>query len=805
MIFYSQNIFIMTKTHLLVLICALFFNSALWACGFHSYRMHFCLFRPELLSNPDMYIFAENPSIGNDFSPCGIVEFLEEGKKADMQRNCQEWQRYLGKKVNEKDIKSILVDTNPTVFLAAYQQNQWKALENNSFIKELLNNKKAMDYMAIAKRAEIINAEPIDVWENNYPQINANRAITNQLLIFMQQCNGDAFLQERCAYHLIKAAYALQEYDNAIDYFRNCFDQKESIIKTWALLPVASAYYHTNQVNKCVLALSKVFEQSKGKRVRAYRILPPCNPNLVASLAKNKTEKASVYAFLELQNQGESLENLKRIIKLQPDNAYLPLLILREINKIENRLFSREIFGDMNSYIGADINAKNYPKKLSEYNQKDMAYLTKMRVFVENLSDQTLSPNFRHLVVGYLYLMENDWELAEQHIAQISGNAPKALLEQKKMMQAILLTHLRPIRDETMRQQLADLFKQIQKLKPKKITDATDREWSCVWQNENIDEFYQYISRQFQLKGDLVTAGLLLANQFNGYYFENEEENYYKEISFWDWYASPAHIDTILTIKHKKNKTDFEHFLTPRKWVNDYVYLDLKGTLAFRENDYTTAYQAFQKIPISFWQKNYEFKNYLNTPSLTHNTRFDIYDEDKQYPVDKTAWLKEAAKVQTALQTANGSEKAKLYFKMGNIAYNTSYYGESWMMFNYGWSVYDFGEVLTKPWQFTPSVSLNYIAGFYYDIPTNQRKYLNRYYDTKTAFEYYQKAYKLAGKDQETAAKACLMLHSCQRSSRNKKENAKSALNYLNTFSKRYKKTKAYKNIEQICPDLLYN
>jgi hypothetical protein len=250
-------------------------------------------------------------------------------------------------------------------------------------------------------------------------------------------------------------------------------------------------------------------------------------------------------------------------------------------------------------------------------------------------------------------------------------------------------------------------------------------------------------------------------------------------------------VDTLLMFKHKKNKTAFEQWLTPTKWASDYVYLDLKGTMAFRQNDFKTAYETFKKIPQNFWNTTYDFAECLNTPSLTYNPQFDTLTVHKKYTVNKTVWVKEAYDIQEQLKTAQGTQLAKLCLQMGNVIYNTSINKRCWMMTSYGWHYFEPSLNILNECCYQPKTKINYQT-----IDKSQK--------------YYSEALKNADKDQEIAAQACLMLHLCK----NKDlyddqidyygDDEKPKLNktYLNILRKKYANTQTFAYLRSTCSDV---
>ncbi len=111
--------------------------------------------------------------------------------------------------------------------------------------------------------------------------------------------------------------------------------------------------------------------------------------------------------------------------------------------------------------------------------------------------------------------------------------------------------------------------------------------WETGYTNKNdacLSELFILLSHCFEKKGNTVIAGLLYnkanitINRYDGGY---RDSVFYRNIAYFDRAANPADIDTLLALKHKKNKTPFEQILSPRLWGSDDQYNDLKGTILF--------------------------------------------------------------------------------------------------------------------------------------------------------------------------------------------------------------------------------
>jgi hypothetical protein len=781
----------MTKTHLLVLICSLFFNSALWACSFmpDNYELNFCMINADIAQRPDLS-FLNYSTHWYNYCDC-------EGEE-NLLQNCAEWQKYLGKKIRTQDIITILESTAPDDFLQAYRTKNWEPFKDNTFVKALLKKNEVLQYMALAKKVEAQTQIRDNPWGDN--KNKEDTIVQSQIIREIEtklNCITDTFLQQRYACQFIRAQFWQNHFEQIIDTYNVFLKDKTTVAQALVLPKVITSYYVSGKEVAINEYLFEMFEQKNSKKSLAFEHLMSITD---LYKPKNQHQKAILQAVKTFRNPAPALAQLETLVQIEPNSQYLPLLLVREIQKLEGWIFSPEILGMIPTHIGKKMDFYDMPyKKFINYTQKnlekDKKYLHRFRQFVETLPNESMSPNLFHILAAYTCIMDNDFAAAQKHLQQTSNEMPAIQLKQRKMMQIVVLAHLEPLRSLSTRQKLAQLLQALPLMPlPVRPIEYGTEVSNCAEKYDNRSELYRYLSRHFQKQGDLLVAGLLEQKIVNNRLTHFEQSDYYQKIRFWDNYGTMADVDTLLMFKHKKNKTPFEQWLTPAKWANDYVYLDLKGTMAFRQDDFKIAYETFKKIPRNFWNTTYDFAECLNTPSLTYNPQFDTLTVHKQYPVDKTAWVKEAYDIQERLKTAQGTQRAKLCLQMGNVIYNTSINKRCWMMTSYGWHYFEPSGNILNQCCYQPETKINYQT-----IDKSQK--------------YYSETLKNAGKDQEIAAQACLMLHICKNKDLyddqiyyyGDDEKPKFNKTYLNILRKKYANTQTFAYLRSTCPDLLHH
>jgi hypothetical protein len=438
---------------------------------------------------------------------------------------------------------------------------------------------------------------------------------------------------------------------------------------------------------------------------------------------------------------------------------------------------------------------------------KDRAYLRQFRTMLEQhiTNQRSKEQDFLHLVLAHLYFMEGQQAgKVESQLAAISQNANPQIQLQMHIERLLNLPALVNIRTDEAKDAMTKLFGQIAALSQYMPTGV-----------RFYPKLLLHFSRLFQREHDTVTAGLLYnraatipSNAYAGY-------DYYNPISYFDRYADLKDLAQVIQLLQKKEKSRFELFLTapwnklelnrsfrtslstrsPQPSVEQ--LLDLKGVIAFRQNNLSAALEAFQQLPDYYWDSTYAFKNYL---------RQDIFSESNLLPTEgaeltscnKKKQLARMIELQHDADHA-GPQQAPALYLLGNAYYNTSYWGQSWMMSCYGQSNSE------------PFYGDNYWYDKYSLPARNQHQEV--YYELSRAIQSYQKALE-SKPDIDLATRITYMLAQCdelRQRALHKKKNPRDFWGdskqdppylspYYKTLKNRYGKTAAFEEIIMTCP-----
>jgi hypothetical protein len=682
-------------------------------------------------------------------------------RNSDWQANCGEWKKNLGNKPELNDIYAILYQASPDMFLlAASDSTLHKTFEGNTFVETLLmhQNIEWLQYLIFAKQNEFNNFFIENPWHGGTSRPGPLQQQLMENALKRIENTKNQLLQERYAYQLIRLYRQAGMNLETIELYKRFFENSKSIVlQNWAMLHYAEALLSYGKYAEANYKFSLVFNNSAEKRVRAFKLSDKNWLAKALNLAKNNNEKAGIWAMLALYNPGPALKQIQKVYENNPVHHTMPLLVMREINKLEDWIFTPVMTNHQPSFhpeIEQWVEPDEMGSILAINRKKDLQYLEQLKSFLE-LAHKKLATglyDYIWLARGHLSLMAGKNSEALSLFGHIPKYANPSVLMQKDIALALYYCFERKEGEGKIKEELGKILVGLEK------TASSNNDYLKA-----LHSLCGIISRAYQSNGDMATAALLKlkaeayknkyeSNRMEWYYnsfdtnTDGYNDTYYWYLAYLDRYAKPGDIDNLIGLTEKKSKNQFEQFLCSQPLPAKAALLDLKGTLALRQGDIKAASLAFSAIPSDYWEKVYEFSNYLKAdPFLPPNSQgyHSPYKFNKANVTKQLAdLLDEAAK--------SPSKAAGNYIKAGHFYYNASYWGNSWMMLSY-----------SK----TSSPAQNW-SGFYHydilfgDINTLANGYVENYYQLKLARNFYTKAYK-SNPDKEQQAIIAFMGYCC--------------------------------------------
>ncbi|MEZ4985078.1 MAG: hypothetical protein R2795_08605 [Saprospiraceae bacterium] len=772
-----------------------------FACGDYYADESRASFLNPYVATPDYAIFYYNTRFLNTEYP-----HLEGEQRisADQRKNCEEWAQQLGNKVTFTDVAQMLYYTTlDDVYNALEAPNS--QLEN-AFLAALLRkeNKAVLDYFVFAKKLEATsqqqNADPWETYSYWYNGRNESKENPYEALLSEARKGVDKsntpWLRLRYAYQLL----LLYRYTNQKAAFHALFDQhfldpQQSSLYSWALHhkaamvddPAYAMYLYAMSLDRCPEKLEYTYLQFNEE------LLPAA-----LNFAQNDYERACLYIFQAIHNPGRALPTLKTVSSLAPSHHLLPLLLVREVNKLDNWLYTEHVFGVSPLAYPENSDTPSWEASTSSWDayyllnrKSDEAYLEQVKKHYQSLLSKDAAPhNLINLLLAHL-LNTQKMPGAMTYLKAVKPATPIMAL-QLHTEELLYLARQTRLDNSATRERVADLLGLLQ--------DA----FRHIPQGERDFQALNFVLRNAcEEQGDVFHA-YLFHNIGSFPIYRNASLNYsdyYKLFQFLDWRANEALIDRVLDFKRKTHKTRFEQYLSQANLPSDNALLDLRGTISFRKNNLAEAYKAFAAVDTTFWQTRYAFNQFLVS------SPFELWQGTKEggfFPsASKAVFVKQLMDLETqAVQ--NPAKAAENYLRLGIAWFNCTYSQKSWMMFCYGKSIND-----------TPGET-----GALGHLP-NTPELQAVYFEGSRAKAYFDKAL-AADKNNHEIHTVIDYLFSCEREEKNaanwdywsgtacRMDDAKereqcilqTRMSYYQQWKDRYQHTQAYRTILAGCPDM---
>jgi len=740
----------------IIIILAINFASLVscFACGWYEYEETYriAFFRAELSNMSGFRPFY--------YSATNYNSDIPDIDKVDRYKNCKEWIQALKSEIPLEDVYEILYEIKPEDFKSDYDNNKLAVkFPKNLFIKNLLfpKNKELLIYLDFAKKMESMSNTYNTKWESwNEESWDNNQMVQYSGFDFRQLLNKiysekNIFLKERYAFQLIKASYYNGDYLTVNNLFDTVLNSSKSIVKPWAFIYKALSVDNDNKPYSNYM-LSLAFNSCEEKKLISMMCFSKDEKNVRGAFkyTKNDEEKAILLSIYGFRKPGPTLDLIKEIKRMGVSNEYFATLIMREVNKIEDWIFTPKLTSNSPSVIFSEDWYDDYEKAKSKNFKKDVEYTFKLIDYLKECfsTEQDVEmKNYLAVSIAHLCFITDQIEQGFFYLKTINNYSANSSIVIQKSIQALLVkSKSNSVLDEKFKSTFYESISQLEGIAKKNFGTY-----------KILYSLTKYFSSEYKKKGEIAISGLLFmqAERYKDFY-ENVNrdyssdydifESYYWRIAYFDRYATLKDMDELIALISKKDKTNFEKYLCSQKLPDLNACKDLKATLALRKNDFKLAESILSEIPSDFWLSAYEFKNYLNEDPFVPKRLSYVLGRNFDYKFNKLEFVK---KVNHLMIISNKTKDAETYLKLGHVFYNCSYYGNSWMMINYeqssnyldlgGYGDYIFGEMYLK--------RVNMQDG--------------NYYKCSIAKKYYLKALEYA-KNDEQKAMACLMIHCCK-------------------------------------------
>lgn len=659
------------------------------ACGYSPYGedIRYCLLRPEYFKYSHYKAFYYNANLwGFDYDE------NSNSSRSNVEANILDWYNYTNKKVNIEAIEDFnynlsLTDIHPK--------------SNNEFIQYLYQNKKmdAIAYLKMAKNCEAVNSNFYnDTWERNESINTKGRSTVLDKLVQITNKEKNSYFKRKYAFLAIRFAYYAGDKNLIKSIFEDNFNSgKKDYLYNWSLF----FYTFTKSGADVMVDVANLMANCPEKTYASYYYFhEDFKISEALKQAKNKEEIANVYAYASVQKVDENLDFLKEIYKNDPKSEILGFLLLREINKIEDWVYTPYYSNYSPSTqfdYWSDDNDKITTEILRNRSEKDRLYAQEVLEFVQSIDLsaiqnpliwETAQINLQFMTRKYSDCLDNIASFEKQHKSE-------KVLEEIEKIKALCLT-------ANQENGKAIIKSEIQ---------------NVILKYKNDERFIFALGRELEFKGNITDGialiSLLGSNLDNGYDASDVEwqgnriktsgnmEVFYTYFDYLDFVYSAKDLQTIVD----KLKTDFTAEFQKTiysKLLKDKNYLkDLLGTKYIRENQLNNALVTFKSIDKEYWSENYnawERGNYGEDYSFDQNPFYDFkhtetfIEHKEKFIVTKLSITEHLIKYTNLAYYSKTKDRDYYYFLLANCYYNMSDYGNSWMMRRYSSSSSYFGQ-----------------------------------------------------------------------------------------------------------------
>lgn len=573
------------------------------------------------------------------FSFSSFYESQDILHRNEREENLVEWQTYMGNRVSIKDLEAIIYKSTQNdwdkirSFILLQRPLKDKNLADNSVVQYWATQKKdaeAIEYLSFAKKCERY-AYKENPWDE--PPFNAKEVLQAYSKEAEKRFASakEPFIKLRYAYQAVRLAHYAQDYKRVIMLYDHLIEplQTENVVKYWAMAHKAGALQKMGQKALSAYLFSIVFEKSTAKRLSSFlscKIYTDEDWKNALSLCKNNQEKITLFFIRGIHPQNFALPEMMGIYGLSSDADYLDVLLVREINKIEMTLMPlRSAETGFQGFANTDqiALAKAYIPTLKKF---IMQYLKTAK----NSQKQALWV----MALGYCdYLLESPQE-ARKSFALLK----KEVLSEKAQKQM----------------QVFELMIELAELNVlEKDTEERIYQQVMATQNKALKELMKNtFARLYERQGELAKA----------YLTYNTIKNIKIEQKF---------IDELLIFASQESYTSYEKELlakidekNPRA-----VLQEIKATILLREGNLNEAEKLLKAASI----------HTVLEGDPSSDELLDCIHCPRKKTYTKLALIAQIRNLEA--QAQKGSAEA--FHKLGNIYYNTTYFGHAWRAMDY--------------------------------------------------------------------------------------------------------------------------
>lgn len=663
------------KKYLVFIIILLSSYGKIYSCVYYPFGedLRYSLFLPEYFDYKDFKAFNYNSN---------LFGFNYEYKK-QFESNAYDWYNYTNKKVPIDEIDECLNSLTLTDINAS---------SPNQFVQYLYKNKlnSTIQYLITAKQCEAFNVfEEGNSWENNEkPKQN----IANFLIKLKKitETEKSDFFKRKYAFLTIRTAFYGGNYNLIKSFFSQYFEtSKKDYLYYWAL------FFNSFQNKNASIDIANIMAYSNEKKYASYYYFhEQFKIEDALSKAKSNSDIANAYAYASVQRLEPNLDYLEKIYENSRKSRILDFLLLREINKIEDWVYTPYYTNYLPSIEFSEYNWSDNSEELQttevlrNRSEKDRLYAKQVLDFInavdyKKIQDVSL---WKASQIQLLFITRNYKECLNKISAFEKKYSKETFYAQIEKIKALCIISNQEVGRAIVKEEAKPII--LKYLDDRHFMFSIGRELEYRKNLPDGMAFIAYADTKviYNYEGyyanSLVWQGNRLMNSGN-------LASFYGYFDYLDFVYSANDLQIIINKLDSKIEDNLS--VEVYKQLNkDKNYLkDLLGTKYFRENRLLDAEKTFESVGQKYWDENYnswERDRYDDYYAFDKNPFFDIKYTSSFVPhkdkfiVTKLSVTQYLLKYISLANNPKTEDRDYYYFIIGNCYLNMTQYGHSWMM-----------------------------------------------------------------------------------------------------------------------------
>ncbi len=670
---------------LTVSILLLLSSIPIFSCGYTPYGedIRYCLLRPEYFQFEAYKLFYYN---ANQWGLNGYDE--EKSIPEFYESNILDWYNYTQKKVALSAIETFnyqfkLTDIHPK--------------SGNAFLDYLYHNKKraVLQYLLFSKKCEDFNAQQNeDVWERNRVANNFKRNKFYSQLYAQYQKETSNYLKRKYAFQCIRFSYYSGDMKSVTALFNEAFaHSKKDYIYYWSMYFTCFTSGTDNAVK-----VANLFAQSPEKAKAAfYYFHHDFNFKSALNQAHTAEDIAAVYAYASCQKVDKNLDYLKIMYANTSNMRILDFMLLREINKVEDWIYTPYYSNylpsiENSNYYWDDTHDKISTELLRSRSEHDRLYAQQLLDFVNSVDfTKVNNPVLWKAAQIQLLFMTRKYDACLSAIDSFGTKYSKEkVFVQIEQIKALCCTANQSYGKAILKDVVKPIF----------------------LRNREDSRFVFALGRELEFLGNLPDAMALISSinnresEYANYYYESygvewqgnrlkTTDNlsyFYEYFDYVDFVYSASELQVIVNKLNTPIVSDFDKVLYQYLLKDKNYLIDLLGTKYLRESQLENANRVFCSLSQDYWDDNYNpwERNHFSEEMIFDENPFysfkytaDFIPHKEKFRVTKLSVTSHLIAYLKKATTSNEPDRDYYYFLVANCFFNMSESGNSWMMRRY--------------------------------------------------------------------------------------------------------------------------